>query len=760
MKVSARVALLCLVLSLLPRAAAAQAIPGWDCRQLTFEMIDTNRIRLTREVECNGSEANAGQQVFADNLIWNMSTGEFEATGNALLVSPTARLSAERVVFNTKTGLGTFYTASGSASLGARAAKDKSMFGTLEPDVYFWGEEIEKIGEDKYRITNGSFTTCVQPTPRWDIVSGSATINLEDYAILRNAVMRVKDVPMFYLPVLYYPIQSDDRATGFLLPSYGTSTFRGQSLSNAFFWAINRSQDLTLMHDWYTKTGQGFGTEYRYVLAPGSEGSVRAYRLSQNETVLESGSSTSSLPAETSYEVRGGLAQTLPAGFRARANVDYFSSLTTKQLYNTDVYYSSLSRRTIGGSVTGNWGGLNLTSNFQRSEYFQSQTQSTVNGFAPSVTANLSSKRLGRLPLYVTTNGEAAKYLYIARSGPVEQDLSLGRFDVQPNLRAALSNWPFLTVNASVAYRNTYFTQSLNELRQQVPIGLSRQYFDLRADFVGPTFSRVFTPNNGVADRLKHIIEPSLSVQRITDFEDQDRVPQIGSSSEFVIGGVTRVTYALANRVLVRKAPKDQQATGAASAPRELLNVSVTQTYYTDPSARRFDVNYQSSQTGLVRPSSFSPIALTARAAPSAFTTATVRMEFDQQDGRLRAFQANGASTHRAAQVNVGWSRTNYTVASTQNILNAATTINLTQGRTGGTYGIDWDISRSYIIQQRMIGFYNAQCCGFAVEYQQFTFPTGAVAGVPQDRRFNISFTLAGIGTFSNFFGAFGGGRF
>ena len=29
--------------------------------------------------------------------------------------------------------------------------------------------------------------------------------------------------------------------------------------------------------------------------------------------------------------------------------------------------------------------------------------------------------------------------------------------------------------------------------------------------------------------------------------------------------------------------------------------------------------------------------------------------------------------------------------------------------------------------------------------------------GVPRDRRFNISFTLAGIGTFSDIFGAFGG---
>jgi hypothetical protein len=28
---------------------------------------------------------------------------------------------------------------------------------------------------------------------------------------------------------------------------------------------------------------------------------------------------------------------------------------------------------------------------------------------------------------------------------------------------------------------------------------------------------------------------------------------------------------------------------------------------------------------------------------------------------------------------------------------------------------------------------------------------------VPRDRRFNVSFTLAGLGTFANVFGAFGG---
>ena len=100
----------------------------------------------------------------------------------------------------------------------------------------------------------------------------SVVLNLNDYAVATNTVLRVKGVPVIYLPWVYYPIQDDERATGFLLPTYGTSTLRGQAISNAFFWAIGRSQDATFFHDWFTRAGQGAGAEYRYVAAAQSFG--------------------------------------------------------------------------------------------------------------------------------------------------------------------------------------------------------------------------------------------------------------------------------------------------------------------------------------------------------------------------------------------------------------------------------------------------------------------------------------------------------
>ena len=751
-----RALLILLVLAAGAAPAAAQLIPGWDTKQFSFEQIDADRIRLMREVEINGVGANAGQQIFADELIWNLSTGEFEASGNVLLVSPTARMASERVVFNTRTGLGTFYAASGLASLGERAAQDKSMFGTLEPDIYFYGETIEKTGEDRYRVSKGGFTTCVQPTPRWEIVSGSTTINLEDYAILRNAVVRVKDVPVFYLPIMYYPIQSDDRATGFLLPTYGRSTYRGQSLSNAFFWAINRSQDLTLMHDWFTKTGQGSGAEYRYAAAPGADGFLRAYWLNEHEASFTSGGVTTTTPARRSYEIRGGASQPLPAGLRARTRVDYFSDLTTQQLYNTNIYEASLRQRTIEGSVTGSWSGVSVTSNFRRSELFSSETDSIVNGYTPSITAGLSSKRLGRLPVYVAVNSEASRILYLERAAAGETDKSLGRVDLAPTLRAALTTWPFLSVNGTATYRHTYFSESQDGNGVQVPVGLTRRYFDLRADLTGPVFSRVFTPNNALADRLKHVVEPNVNFQRITDFDNQDLVPAIAGSYDFIVAGVTRVNYGLTNRILVRKTPADPAAASASAAPRELLSIGVTQSYYTDPLASRFDLTYQSSY-GYRPANNFSPIALTVRAAPTAFSTGTLRLEYDARLGVLQGLNATGSTTYRAAQTSVGWSTSRIDAASRNNALNASTTLQFLNGTTGGNFFLNWDIGRKYVIQQRWVGFYNAQCCGLAVEYQEYNFPSIGFP-IPKDRRFNLSFTLAGIGTFSNFFGAFGGG--
>ena len=66
----------------------------------------------------------------------------------------------------------------------------ESQSSTADTDVLFFGEPIAKLGPKKYRITNGGFTTCVQPTPRWELHSSTVVLNLDQYTLLRSAVFR------------------------------------------------------------------------------------------------------------------------------------------------------------------------------------------------------------------------------------------------------------------------------------------------------------------------------------------------------------------------------------------------------------------------------------------------------------------------------------------------------------------------------------------------------------------------------------------
>jgi hypothetical protein len=61
------------------------------------------------------------------------------------------------------------------------------------------------------------------------------------------------------------------------------------------------------------------------------------------------------------------------------------------------------------------------------------------------------------------------------------------------------------------------------------------------------------------------------------------------------------------------------------------------------------------------------------------------------------------------------------------------------------------------MIQQSTSGFYNAQCCGIAVQYQAFHYGSNSITPIAADHRFFLSFTLAGLGNFSPFNGALSG---
>jgi len=689
---------------------------------------------------------------FADDIDLYENAHRVVASGNVVFTNADGRISAERVEFDTATGIGTFYDASGIMSLGTKAASNIAAFGGQDPDVYFYGAKLEKLGARKYRITSGGFTTCVQPTPRWEVTSGSVMLNLDDYAIARNTLLKVKGVPMMYLPIIYYPIQQSQRATGFLLPTYGTSTLRGQSISNAFFWAINRSQDATVFHDWFTRTGMGEGSEYRYIAGLQSAGNVRLYRFVQRETQFTQSGTTNSLPAKTSYEFTGAVTQALGGAARARMRLDYFSDVLTQQLYQQNIYEASRRNRIIEAGASDVFGPLSTTLLYQRNETFNNETSSFLYGSTPKVSALLAPQQLFGAPIYASMNSEYAYLPYRSlTSGVVTQDNSLSRVDVAPSLRVPLSRLTYLSVNTSAAHRMTYYSRSFNERLLPVDDSLIRDYTQLRTDLVGPVFTKIWdTPGSGYSERMKHVIEPAFTIDYTTPINNYKRTPLLTDTSDFVVGGTSRFTYGLTNRLMYRGKTVD----GVRGQTREFMTIGLQETYYSNSESSKYDTSYSSSNTS-GKPVNLSPVSLTVRVSPSARVDANTRVEYDVSGLGLAALGVGSTVSAGLSSGSLQLSRQHLTRTSQPNTyFSGSTSLHSPNGHFTGTYALSWDLTHSTIVTQNVLATYMAQCCGLQMEFQKFHLVSSAP--IPSDRRINISFVLAGLGTFSNFFGAFG----
>ena len=678
------------------------------------------------------------------------------ATDDVLFVQGGNRINAERLEFDTKTRTGTFYNAAGSVTLMEKV--DRSLFGTQEPDAYFRGEEIHKLGPNRYKIVHGAFTTCVQPTPRWEMVAGSVSFTINDHAFLTNSVLTVKGVPLMYLPIFYYPIEEDDRSTGFLIPIYGTSRGAGQSLSNAFFWAINRSSDATFTYDWYSKTGQGVSSEYRYQLGSGNQGIGTVHFLDEHElTITNADGTTSTRPPQRSYNVNGALSQSLNARWRARANVDYYSDLQTEQRYQQSFAQASTSRRIINGNLTGNWREYVFSGTVEHNDFFNNSDNVTTTGFLPRISFSRGERPIGKSRVYFGVSSEYTTFIQQGTiSGVVTNDQGLTRFDVVPYVRIPFTRWPFLTVNSSVGWRDTYWTESIDAVtNKQVPTGISRQFFDFQARITGPTFNRIFnTPGGGYAEKYKHVIEPTVTIQSKTPIDDFNRIVKL-DSADSIVGDTTNIIYALNNRLYAKK-----------DVAREIVSVSIRQTYYSNPAGAAFDPSYQSSFNNNEQ-NHLSALQIGTRVSPTPSLQADFSTEIDPTVHKFTTYTLAAIVNRPRFQARGGWTQRRYipelpgfsNPALANHDLTGSTSIRSAANHLGGTYLFNYDLHNNEFRNQQITAYYNAQCCGVAVSYQTYNVAGFPSFVLPQDRRFNISFTLAGIGTFSNFFGAFGQGH-
>jgi LPS-assembly protein len=578
-------------------------------------------------------------------------------------------------------------------------------------------------------------------------------------------VLRVKDVPLFYLPAFYYPMNKEDRSTGFLLPTYGASNLRGTSLSNAFFWAINRSQDATFFHDWTSKFGQGYGSEYRYVRSAGSRGTMKFF---MTNTPANTASDPNPVTGgNQTYDINGDVNQELPGRFRLIGRMNYFTDIATQQLYQ-DVYQSDQrQRRDVTATLSGSVKRMRITATAEQHDYFYNRidgqgiprTSRQRNGRMPMVNVSMPDRAIGPSKVYIGGSAQAGYLVDQQDLDDPETKLNLFRIDGGPTLRAPLSSLSFLSATADASWRITHWSRSyqITDLddptndRLQVPLSLTRQLFEVEASVTGPVLARIF-PEKGV----KHVIEPRFSIGRTSSFTDRIRVIEI-DSVDTLVGGSTTLNYGLINRILVRGAPAGP---GRRGQVREVVSVAITQSYYTEPLASIYDPDYSSNLDATA--SSFSPLSIRASIRPNDSSAGDFRMDIDAEHRAVRTMSGTLRAYWENSEVNAEWSKrfviTGLSSFKTpRHFLSAGTTLRSRNNHLGGSYRFSYDVVDRTFVEQRIGAYYNSQCCGVSVDWQSMDTPLWTAQGVPTTTQFAISFTLAGIGSFSNPLGSFGG---
>ncbi len=752
---------------LLARTAQAQENPFQDCGPIPIKQdgFEVTPIEGGRSFVLTGPVVVTCTNwiLIADRITYDTISENVQASGNVSFIEEDLTIYAERALLNRRTRLGTFFTARGWAKIGDEPDK-RSAFGTMEPDVRFYGQEIAKIAAKRYTIKAGAFTSCVQATPRWEMATSETTLTLDKYALLKNVMLRVKDVPLLYVPIMYYPINKEDRATGFLMPQYSSSTYFGKSFTNAFFLVLGRSQDATFYHSFNSKTGQGLGSDYRYA-TNGGRGDAK-FQMTQERARFASDGVTTTAAATRSISIDGSGNQQLPRGFAVNGYIHYFSNIVTQQLQE-DITDASQRNRDFTAAMYGRLGRTRLDAKVSQNDTFYGTESASRSGTLPSFILSMTDRPIGRSKIYVGATGETD---YLVRQDDIEDpetNRSLLRFHGGPSIRAPLSTLPYLNVTGTGSWQVTHWRESLDPVTdEQVAVPLTRQVLNLSTRVQGPVLSRVFlTPGRGYADGFKHLIEPGLTINRvISPFTGYDQTVKL-DRIDYAVENSTQIAYSLTNRLLARR-PRPSLVPGAPPLPglaHEILSVDVSQSYYTSALAAKIDEQTQSYATQDVQASStdthLSPLTVAVRTQPFESASGDFQLRIHPVRREIMDMSAGTTVNAERLQLSASWNKTFFIEdlppfdrTDRQHFLSSRTTIRTRDNRVSGSYRFNLDVAKRDFIQQSVTASYNSQCCGMSVDWSSFRSvlrPGGS------ERRFTVSFSLAGIGSFSNQMGAF-----
>ena len=114
-------------------------------------------------------------------------------------------------------------------------------------------------------INDSTYSTCAPDDNAWQLVTNEIAIDQNSgFATVKNAQLRVKGVPVFYIPYVKFPVD-DRRSSGLLFPNIETGSENGFDFAQPIYWNIAPNYDATITPRYIQKRGASLATEFRHL---------------------------------------------------------------------------------------------------------------------------------------------------------------------------------------------------------------------------------------------------------------------------------------------------------------------------------------------------------------------------------------------------------------------------------------------------------------------------------------------------------------
>ncbi|MCL5006243.1 MAG: hypothetical protein M1404_06880 [Acidobacteria bacterium] len=697
-----------------------------------------------------------GAAVTADEISYNDVTGEIVAKGHVTYTAPDAYLTADEAHYNVVTGRGWFLHARGYVRPRMKPRPGVTQAGY---PFYLQAKVVERLNELTYKITKGRVTTCQCERTGWAITTGSADVQVGNKVVAKNTVFHFLQVPIFYAPILIDSIAPRPRKSGFLLPTIGNSNQKGFIFGDGFYWAINRSADLTLGAQNYSIRGLGGIGEFRARPSANSSLDVNVFGVDDrgvpNNRALRA-------PGESIYAT--GEADNLWDGFRGVVNVDYANSLAFRETWANNFTEAVTSEARQTGFLTKNFSAYSANFYISRYQNFLSTTGGGGNSISilhtPSFSFSGMDREIRKSPVYFSFDSSIAG---VERSEPDFSTANLSdRFDAYPEFTLRLKPFWHIHVTPTGGLRFTSYGTSLKPDHS----GLNRVLGTFSLDIRPPSFEKVFAhPVHGYL--IKHVIMPDITYRVVKATDPQDIVDIVRFDNLDTLAETNEIEYSLTNAILVRKdvgpGKKKPQA-------RELLSLELSQIYYFNPTfggalepGKQIVYQPTTALTGFAfaQGRALSPLVSVLKLAPSSNYDTELRADFAPNGGGV----LDAGVTSNVHRGSVGLSLTDFFISKTAadlvpiypppvpliqvpsyNLLRAIATYG-TEGNKGfnGAFGIDYNFEQGIPLQTVGQFGYHFSCFGINAEYRRFS-----LGPIRQENEFRVAISLTNVGMFGN----------